>query len=88
MEDIQVIPSCHDGGMISLIQSHALLLVIFAYLNLKAKLACHCTVRYKMEWIYTQTKMSGQGSLESALEMRKKERKKKENFARAYYVNS
>ena len=27
-----------------------------------------------MEWIYTQTKMSCQGSLELALEMRKKER--------------
>ena len=39
-----------------------------------AKLACHCTARYKMEWIYTQTKMSGQGSLELALEMRKNER--------------
>ena len=36
MEDIQVIPSCHDGGMVSLIQSHALLLVISASLNLKA----------------------------------------------------
>ena len=35
MEDIQAIPSCHDGGMVSLIQSHALLLVIFASLNLK-----------------------------------------------------
>ena len=37
------------------------------------KLACHCTARYKMEWIYTQTKMSDQGSLELALIMRKKE---------------
>ena len=124
MKDIQVIPSCHDGGMVSLIQSHAyILLAIFASLNLKAsvgmysrcdyplqilfvyflilpsllhssilfncfytcitkwhirhtqlsmrrthpllrncrdnaKLACHCTASYKMEWIYTQTKMS------------------------------
>ena len=38
-----------------------------------AKLACHCTVRYLMEWIYTQTKMRGQGNLELALETRKKE---------------
>jgi hypothetical protein len=29
-----------------------------------------------MEWIYTQTKVSGQGSLELALDNRKKERKK------------
>ena len=28
----------------------------------------------KMEWIYTQTKMSDQGSLELALIMKKKER--------------
>ena len=41
-----------------------------------AKLACHCTARYKMEWIYTQTKMSDQGSVELALIMKKKERKK------------
>ena len=32
------------------------------------KLACHRRARYKMEWIYTQTKVSGQGSLELALE--------------------
>ena len=41
MEDIQVIPSCHDGGMVSLIQSHALLLVIFASLNLKASVGMY-----------------------------------------------
>ena len=29
MEDIQVIPSCHDGEMVSLIQSYALLLGFF-----------------------------------------------------------
>ncbi len=39
------------------------------------ELACHCTARYKMEWIYTQTKVSGQGSLELAQEIKKKERK-------------
>ena len=39
-----------------------------------AKLACHCTARSKMEWIYTQTKKKGQGILELALEMKKKER--------------
>ena len=40
-----------------------------------AELACHCTARYKMEWIYTQTKMSDKGSPELALIMKKKERK-------------
>jgi hypothetical protein len=30
--------------------------------------------RYKMEWIYTRTKVSGQVSLELALKERKKER--------------
>ena len=39
-----------------------------------SNLACHCTACYKIEWIYAQTKMRGQGSLELALEMRKKER--------------
>ena len=43
-------------------------------MSMHIKLACHCTVHYQMEWIYTQTKMSGQGSLELTLEMRKKER--------------
>ena len=43
-----------------------------------AKLACHCTACYKMEWIYMRTKVSGPNSLELALEMRKKERRKKE----------
>ena len=37
MEDIQVIPSCHDGGMVSLIQSHALLLVFFCIPQLESK---------------------------------------------------
>ena len=41
-----------------------------------AKLACHCTARYKIEWIYMKTKVRGPDSLELALEMRKKERKK------------
>ena len=36
----------------------------------------HCTARYKIEGIYTQTKMSDQGSVELALIMKKKERKK------------
>jgi hypothetical protein len=38
----------------------------------KEKIVCHAPARYKMDWIYTQTKVSGQGSLELALEMRKK----------------
>ena len=41
-----------------------------------AKLACHGAARYKMEWIYTQTKMSGPDSLELALIMKKKEERK------------
>ena len=40
-----------------------------------AKLAYHCTARYKIEWIYMKTKVRGPDSLELALEMRKKERK-------------
>ena len=44
------------------------------------KIACHCTARYKIEWIYTQSKMSGGGSLELAQETRKKERKKNERM--------
>ena len=31
-------------------------------------------LRYKMEWIYTQTKISDQGSIELALIMKKKGR--------------
>ena len=40
------------------------------------KLACHGPVRNKMEWIYSQIKMIGQGGLELVLIMKKKERKK------------
>ena len=40
------------------------------------KRACHRRARSKIEWIYTQTKVSGHGSLELAKENRKKERKK------------
>ena len=46
----------------------------------KDKLACHCTARYKMECIYTQSKMSGGGSLELAQETRKKERMRNRLF--------
>ena len=49
MEDIQVIPSCHDGGMVSLIQSHALLLVIFAFLNLKASIGMCSRYDYPLQ---------------------------------------
>ena len=45
-----------------------------------AKLACHCTARYKIELIYIKTKVSGPDSLEVALEMRKKERRKNEKW--------
>ena len=44
------------------------------------KLVCHRRVHYKMEWIYTPTKVSGQSSLELALESRKKERLRIGNF--------
>ena len=43
------------------------------YYQDNAKLACHCAMRYKMEWIYTQTKMRGGGSLELTQETRKKD---------------
>ena len=45
------------------------------------KLAYHCTARYKIEWIYTQSKMSSEGSLELALIMKKKERRKIDKWA-------
>ena len=45
-----------------------------------AKLACHCTACYKIEWIYMKTKVSGPDSLELALEMRKKERLRNGHF--------
>ena len=50
-----------------------------------AKLACHCTAHYKIEWIYTQSKMSGGGSLELALIMKKKERKKEERLTNGLF---
>ena len=34
------------------------------------KLACHRRACSKVEWIYTRTKVSGQGCLELALEMK------------------
>ena len=43
-----------------------------------AKRACHRRACYKMEWIYTRTKVSGHGSLELAQENRKKEERKKD----------
>ena len=52
-----------------------------------AKLACHYTVRYKIEWIYTQSKMSSGGSLELALEMRKKKRKKEARLTNGLFLN-
>ena len=46
------------------------------YLSRKRKISVplYCALQKLMEWIYTQTKMSGQGSLEFALIMKKKER--------------
>ena len=41
-----------------------------------AKQTCHGPVRYKIEGIYTRTKASGPDSLELALIMKKKERRK------------
>ena len=49
-----------------------------------AKLTCHCTVRYKIEWIYTKTKVRGPESHELALIMNEKERKK-ERMTNSYF---
>ena len=50
LTDIQVIPSCHDGGMVSLIQSHAyILLAIFASLNLKASVGMYSRCDYPLQ---------------------------------------
>ena len=38
-------------------------------------------MRYKIEWIYTRTKVSGPDSLELALIMKMKERRKNEKWA-------
>ena len=51
-----------------------------------AKLASHCTARYKIEWNYMRTKVRGSESLELALEMRKKEREMAINFFFEYLV--
>ena len=45
-----------------------------------AKQMCHGPARYKIEWIYTRAKASGPGSLELALILKKKERKKEERM--------
>ena len=42
-----------------------------------AKQTCHGPARYKMEWIYAKIKASGPDSLELALIMKRKERKKR-----------
>ena len=52
MEDIQVIPSCHDGGMVNLIQSHALLLDFFASLNLKASVGMYSRCDYPLQILF------------------------------------
>ena len=52
MEDIRVIPNCHDGGMVSLIQSHALLLVIFASLNLKASIGMYSRCDFPLQILF------------------------------------
>ena len=52
------------------------------------KRACHRRARSKMEWIYTQTKVSGHGSLELAQENRKKERKKERLKKMAIFLTS
>ena len=60
-------------------QTHPLSLICHTHPPLRdcrdnAKLASHCTARYKIEWIFMRTKVRGPESLELALEMRKKER--------------
>ena len=53
-----------------------------------AKLVCHCTARYKIEWIYMRSKVRGPDSLELALEMRKKkERIKEERMRNGQFLN-
>jgi hypothetical protein len=49
------------------------------------KLACHGPARYKMEWIYTQAKVSGQDGLELALIMKKKERMRNGYFLNIWF---
>ena len=51
-----------------------------------AKLACHCTARYKIEWIYMKSKVRGPESLEVALEMRKKEERMRNGHFLEYLV--
>ena len=50
-----------------------------------AKLACHCTARYKIEWIYMRTKVRGPDSLELDVEMRKKEERNLDKF-NGYFI--
>ena len=38
------------------------------------KLVCHRSARYEMEWIYTQTNVRSQGSVELAVEEKKARR--------------
>ena len=52
----------------------------------KIELSCHCTARYKMEWIYTRTKASGRDSLELDVEMRKKEERMRNGLFFKYLV--
>ena len=49
--DIQVIPSCHDGGMVSLIQSHAYIIITgyFCTLNLKASVGMYSRCDYPLQ---------------------------------------
>ena len=44
--------------------------------------------RYKMEWIYIQNLMKGQGSLELAMEILKKERKKERKIDNLRFYKS
>ena len=50
MEDIQVITMV--GSMVSLIQSHALLLVFFASLNLKASVGMYSRCDYPLQILF------------------------------------
>ena len=49
------------------------------------KLAGHGPAHYKMEWIYMRTKVSSPDSLELALEMKKKERKRNGHFLNIWF---
>ena len=47
-------------------RTHPIVNMLYTLCNFQdnVKLVCHCTVRYRMEWIFTQMKMNVQSSLD------------------------